>query len=320
MTPHQLETQLQLWGGLADGRATLINLSENHTFRIDTPDGAMHIIRVHRPGYQTHQSIQSELDWLAALREDAGILVVQPMLGVNGALVQNVEIGTGGNKTYAVRFAFEAGDIAENLNDLTGLFGRLGQFAALCHTHAAQWKRPEGFTRPTWNCAAILDAEGLWGDWRTAPHVEGETTAIIQRLDLQLRADFAAYGQGSDRFGLIHADMRLANLMVHGDAVRLIDFDDCGFGWYAYDFGAAVSFFEDSPQVPALKALWLGAYRKIRPFSQQDENMLDAAVLLRRMALLAWIGSHHEVELAQHHAPHFAANTATLAEAYLSRR
>jgi len=43
-------------------------------------------------------------------------------------------------------------------------------------------------------------------------------------------------------------------------------------------------------------------------------------VLLRRMALLAWIGSHHETPLAQAHADAFAAGTAALAETYLDRR
>ena len=66
----------------------------------------------------------------------------------------------------------------------------------------------------------------------------------------RVRAGLAAYGTAPDRFGLIHADMRLANVLVDGEAVTLIDFDDSGEGWFAYDFAAAVSFFEDSPVVP----------------------------------------------------------------------
>jgi len=36
------------------------------------------------------------------------------------------------------------------------------------------------------------------------------------------------------------------------------------------------------------------------------------------MALLAWIGSHHETELAQAHAENFARVTAELAAPYLA--
>ena len=56
------------WAETAGGAATLINLSENHTFRIDLPRGDRYILRVHRPGYQSPAAIDSELAWLAALR------------------------------------------------------------------------------------------------------------------------------------------------------------------------------------------------------------------------------------------------------------
>ena len=34
--------------------------------------------------------------------------------------------------------------------------------------------------------------------------------------------------------------------------VKVIDFDDCGFGWYMYDAATPVSFYEHEPQVPGL--------------------------------------------------------------------
>ena len=60
------------------------------------------------------------------------------------------------------------------------------------------------------------------------------------------------YGKGPDRFGLIHCDLRLANLLIDGKEVKVIDFDDCGFGWYMYDAATPVSFYEHEPQVPGL--------------------------------------------------------------------
>ena len=47
--------------------------------------------------------------------------------------------------------------------------------------------------------------------------------------------------------------------------------------------------------------------------------MVDTMILLRRMALLAWIGSHAETGLARSHAESFAADTARLAKRYLER-
>ena len=61
------------------------------------------------------------------------------------------------------------------------------------------------------------------------------------------------------------------------------------------------------PAIPALKAAWLEGYQAVRPLSDADIAIIDAMVLLRRMALLAWIGSHGETRLAQTHVDGFAA-------------
>jgi len=134
-----------------------------------------------------------------------------------------------------------------------------------------------------------------------------------------VRERLAAYGRGKDSYGLIHADMRLANLLIDGGRTRLIDFDDCGFGWFMYDFAAGISFMEDDPRVPALRAAWLEGYRAVRPLSAADEVEIDSFIMLRRMALLAWIGSHAGTELARSQAPHFASVSARLARDYLDR-
>jgi len=315
LKPELLEMQLRHWHELKGGKATLINLSENHTFCIDMPDKTKHIIRVHRPNYQTFAAINSELMWLEALRSDTELNLITPLAGINNKLVQQLKT-EGDNISHAVRFAFEKGQEADHEKD-EHLFSDLGRFAAICHNHAQKWETPKGFSRPIWNASAILDRDGLWGDWRSAPNVKGEVREVLERLDYRLREQLNEYGTSSKHFGLIHADMRLANILRYEGHSRLIDFDDCGFGWFAYDFAAAISFFEDSEKVPFLKQKWLKAYRKYRKFSNKDEAMMDALIMLRRMALLAWIGSHSETDLAKSLKKGFAKNSAKMASKFL---
>ncbi len=306
---------LARWPDTAGGVATLINLSENHTFRIDGPGEARHVLRLHRPRYQSPATIGSELAWLAALGSATDIPVPRPLAGTDGEMLQEVAADR-----YAVLFAFEAGSEPSPDQDLVQLFAVLGRYAATAHSHAANWQQPERFVRPIWDAVGLLEPAGLWGDWRKAPHVEGPVFDDLQRLENRLRADLRAYGTDIDRFGLIHADMRLANLLVDGERVTVLDFDDCGFGWFLYDLAASLSFLETSPQVPALIRSWLTAYMAIRPLNADDIGMIDAMILLRRMALLAWIGSHVETDLAKAHQERFAADTADLARRYLARQ
>jgi Ser/Thr protein kinase RdoA (MazF antagonist) len=305
---------LARWPAAAGGQPVLLNLSENHTFRIDGPDGSRHVLRLHRPRYQSRASIGSELRWLEAITDETDLPVPRPIPGADGEIVQELA-----PERYAALFAFEAGAEPQPEADLVTLFSTLGRYAATLHAHIEHWPLPPDFVRPIWDAVGILEPTGLWGDWRGAPHVEGDTLDTLGALDAALRAHLAAYGTDIGRFGLIHADMRLGNLLVDGERTVLLDFDDCGFGWYLYDLAASLSFIETSPQVPALIRAWIAGYMETRVLTEDDLRMIDAMILLRRMALLAWIGTHGETDLARAHGDRFALDTAQMARKYLVR-
>lgn len=315
LTARDVEPAMACWGELTGGTAHLINHSENQTFQIDTATQGAFTMRVHRAGYQSRASIESELAWLMALRQDTSLPVPEPIPGRDGKLLQGIP--TPGGEQLAVLFRYIPGAEPTPDSNLGDLFVTLGAYAAQLHNHSSQWQRPPEFQRQVWQAATILDSDGPWGDWRIAPGVSLQNRPILDRVDSALWLRLAAYGTGPDRYGLIHADMRLGNLLVDGNTVTLIDFDDCGHCWFAYDFAAAISFHETNPAVPALKSAWLEGYQSVRPLSAEDVAAIDSMVMLRRMALLAWIGSHAETRLAQQHMRGFADGTAQLAERYL---
>ena len=39
---------------------------------------------------------------------------------------------------------------------------------------------------------------------------------------------------------MIHADLVPENVLVDGDSIRLIDFDDAGFGWHHFEIATAL--------------------------------------------------------------------------------
>ena len=142
---------------------------------------------------------------------------------------------------------------------------------------------------------------------------------VLARLDATLARRLARFGAGADRYGLVHADLRLANLLENGDETYVIDFDDCGWGWLLYDFGTAVSFFEHDPRVPELTEAWVRGYRTVRSLSAEDEAEIPTFVMMRRLLLVAWIGSHAGTDLARSMGAEYTAGSCELAETYLSR-
>ena len=309
------EAALACWSTPAGAAVRLINISENASFLVTTSAGPWAVLRLYRPGRHGRPEIDSELAWMTVLARTGAARVPGHFLGRDGVAVQSPP-GADAPR-YWVLFRHLPGRTPVAAGDLTAGFQTLGDIAARLHGHAMAWPRPVGFTRGAWDLAAIFGPCARWGDWRDGPQVTAAERAVLERVEARLRARLTAFGQGPARYGLIHADMRLANLLIDGDDVRLIDFDDCGFGWFLYDLAAALSFLEDDPRVPALKAAWLAGYQKRRPLADADLAEIDSFIMLRRMALLAWIGSHGEAPEPRALANGFAATTAALGEAWL---
>ena len=125
------------------------------------------------------------------------------------------------------------------------------------------------------------------------------------------------FGRTADRFGLIHGDLRAANLITPGTGFTVIDFDDAGFGWHLFEFAAAASFVETDPRLPEWAEAWTAAYRHRRALPDAHAALLPDFVLLLRLQLLGWLGTHgHALEAD----PGFADGTVEVARAYLAGR
>jgi Ser/Thr protein kinase RdoA (MazF antagonist) len=300
--------------------AVLCNVSENHTYRVDDPESERaYALRVHRAGYRTARQIESELQWVDALREDGAVDTCVPLTAPGGERVVEVAVEGLGARNV-VLFEWHPGTEPDPEGDeVIAGFRTLGAVSARMHAHTRAWQPPAGFDRPVWDYERTLGAGGYWGAWQDGLGMGTEERRLLERLDAVIAARLEAYGRASDRFGLVHADIRLANLLVDEGHVRVIDFDDSGFAWFMYDFATTVSFMEDHPRVPELREAWLEGYRSVAPLEAADEAELDTFVMLRRLLLVAWIGSHHTfaTEAAELGAG-FTAGTCELAERYLS--
>ena len=293
-----------------------VSLSENATYKVTDPrDGRARILRLHRPGYRSLAEIRSELAWIAALQQDSDVLSPAILPTLEGRSV--CTFGRGEREQHAVLFEYLAGAEPEEAR-LVETFAELGAKAATVHRHAAAWEKPEGFTRPTWDIETAIGERGLWGCWKDNADVGEAERRLLVEVDRKIRRDLAAYGRPPHRWGLIHGDMRMANLIVAEGRTYLIDFDDCGFSWHLFDLGCALTFMEHHERVDELAAAWLAAYRAAISLEAADLAAAPALVMLRRLLLVGWFSTHGHAAEARTLGREYVATTLPIAERFLA--
>ena len=310
---------LKCWGMSARAVFTLLNISENATYRIDDPDRAEPLIlRVHRTGYHTHNAVKTELAWMKALQAEAGVETPQAIPTLDGELIQTVATPELAEERFVVMFAFIEGQEPDE-SDLVEPFTRLGAIAAKMHLHSRRWQRPPYFERLVWDYERTIGPHGNWGDWHAGLGLTEERIAVLEQAARLIGERLTRFGKGPDRFGLIHADLRLANLLVTPTDTRVIDFDDAGLSWFLYDLATAVCPMEEREDLDELLGAWLQGYRTHAPLSDEEETEIPTFLMLRRMAILAWIGSHSETDFAQELGVGFTEDSVRLAHKYIDQ-
>ena len=303
-------------------QVSLLSESENKVYLVRDPDRReRYVIRVNsgRLGYHTPPTIASELMWLMALRQDTDIVVPKVLVAKDGSLVQTFSAPDLDKPRHAAIYSFLSGTEPPE-DELRPGFERLGEISARMHLHAKSWEPPVDFTRPSWTADVILEDRLNWGPWQAGHGVEGETLEVLSRLDEVVRRRLASLPRDKEHFGLIHADLRLANLLVEGDRTAIIDFDDCGFGWYLFDLATALSFLEERPDAPELIECWMKGYRKVAKVPAVIEAEVSTFIMLRRLQLIGWVGYQQQhLEFAREIAPKFTRDTCSLADNYLKQ-
>ncbi|MGN1317625.1 MAG: phosphotransferase enzyme family protein [Lachnospirales bacterium] len=245
-------------------------LSENAIY-IAYNKKPLYIIRISRTDYRTKSELNTELCWLNII---SYLPVPKPVGGVR-------EI----DGYFGVVFNYIEGKEPE-YND-ENIMKECGRLSALLHIS----KKPENPIRPVWSPKNMVGENAYWGNWRDNKNLTNEEKDFIESILNKAISKIKNYK--SKKYGLIHFDLRMTNLIV-GDKFYAIDFDDSGFGYYIQDLASALSFMEDSPKLEKLKDAWYKGYKEISNLDDEDYEISNSFIILRRIQLLAWITSHSE--------------------------
>jgi Ser/Thr protein kinase RdoA (MazF antagonist) len=284
---------IQHWP-IISGMPQLVMHRENTVFRVETSQGA-YALRLHRQDYQAPETILSELMWINML-DTQGFVVPKPAAADNGALV--VSISDDRNKVQLFSllrwlpgepFGASASPLRHEGAKRAVIMSEIGRSLARLHVLSDAWSPPRHFTRPAWDHDGLLGDTPFWGRFWNSGFLNEEQRTDMRELHQFCTTSLTQYNAEMPDYGLIHADLARENILVDGDKVLFIDFDDSGYGYRIFDIATALIKNIYEPDYEELKQSLLAGYLAVRPLQPQDLKALPLAMLLRSLTYIGWV-------------------------------
>ena len=296
---------LEFWDLGDPLQVELIKHRENAVFSVTTASGR-YALRVHRANYHTDQELASELQWIAAINSDE-LRTPQAIRTTAGELFAHVTADGVPEPRQVDVLEWFAGQpmgsvedgLADAVDDVSALFREIGRLMAVTHNHSNAWTPPADFTRHAWDEEGLLGAAPFWGPFWELEALSDAQRELLLKVRERTRDDLAAFGKTSDRYGLIHADFVPENLLIDGNRICLIDFDDSGFGWHMFDIATTLFFFMGESFFEAAVAAFVDGYRGARPLADEQLQQLPLFMLLRGTTYLGWVHTRSETDTAK---------------------
>jgi Ser/Thr protein kinase RdoA (MazF antagonist) len=287
---HAAESALQRFG-IEPLSLSLLDHAFNTTFLAVGQDGERYVLHLllseegGLPEEQRRARAESELWWVDRVRERLDLRVPVPVRTPHGAGVVAVDVEGMARPLLCTLFCWVEGRM--NLHRLTPAhLEAVGRVTALLHRNSVHLRVPDWFDRSRVDAADAEIEEEVAR--RFAGDFSAEAAEVMRRALRRARAAQQELGGDPETFGLIHADIHQRNYLFHGHEVRLIDFGDCGWGHYLYDFGVTLSELKDRPRYGRLRGALIAGYRQMRDLPPAHESLIDAFIALRRVQDLSW--------------------------------
>ena len=289
------EIALAEWG-LQGAALELVKHRENSVFKVSSADGRCFALRVHRVGYHSNAALNSELTWMEALRA-SGIRTPRVVPTLSGSLYAGVTNDSQQRQCDLLEWI--DGQLFNDLGraergmrvEMCDRYRLLGALAARVHNFAEGWQRPAGFERLSWDEEGLMGKDSLWGAFWKHPLLSREQAVQIRKARIVLFQFLGKLDKAPANYGLLHADFLPENILVDGDRLTLIDFDDCGFGWHLFEMATSLFPQINQPFFDDLVTAYVDGYRSERDLSDEQLEMLSAFLLIRGLTYLGWLNT-----------------------------
>lgn len=288
---------LSHWG-MTQARIQLASRSENLVYRVEWADRS-YGLRIHRPGYHTRHEILSEQQWITALA-NAGLSVPTPQPTRAGKGLVKATVG-GEAPRFVSLVKWVGGDLlgsrleTAHPDERLRLLREVGRTSARLHAAASAWTSPIGFQRVHWDADGLMGDNPVWGRFWEVPGLVAKQRESLLRTRDRCRERLDRLSIEPAHYSLIHADLHPYNLLLSDVGIHVIDFDDAGFGWQAYDIAVALYNFRQDPGFETILAAFVDGYRDVRRLDDPMIELLNLFFVVRSLVWLGWVSNRPDL-------------------------
>jgi len=295
--------------GLEQAKLALHVQSENAVFRVEAPGGDVYALRVHRDGYHDLAELESEHVWTAELAR-AGLPVPDAVSTRAGEPYATVAFGSTATRHVGLVKWIDGVALSDFLkasgepSEVVRCFEQLGRLIAGFHDCTEKWTPPPGFRRHAWDTDGLVGEHPFWDRfWEIRAATDADRSRLL-RIRNVVHERLSALDRGPDVYGMIHADLHANNVLVDGERLSVIDFDDAGFGWYVFDLAVALYdrldvFHHSNPHFAAARDALFEGYGAVRPLSAEQRELFPLFLLIRALMLLRWTEDRPETGMQE---------------------
>jgi Ser/Thr protein kinase RdoA (MazF antagonist) len=291
---------LPAWGLPVDSSIKLLAERENVVFVVTTADGERFALRVHRAGYHSDAQLRSQVTWARALQRDGVVHtadVVDTTHGEPFAVASHPDVPE--ERQVSLLRWIEAPQLSELGGGAEQEFGLIGELMAKLHSHAEGWEPPVGFDLLHWDADGLVGDEPEWGRFWGADGLGADERAVMESFREPVRRELEEFGASPDRFGLIHCDFLAENLLVDGDRITLLDFDDAGYGWHMFDIATALAMATLRDDFDGLRDAFISGYRRHRDLPDEHLGRMPLFLTLRAATYVGWVHTRSHTQFAK---------------------
>lgn len=285
---------LTSWG-ISDAQLDLLTYENNAVYKVTDGDN-LYTLRIHRPEHKALARIQAELAWLGAIKQGMTLCVPEPVRPLYEGALDGIN-----TPVVCVLFHWiEEGTFFRDTPPTVDFVRAVGRFAGELHTFSMTYVPPKDVQHTQLDWGGLFGKVSAEGTPSQYDPKEGEQHFTDAQRDImaqgaeKVRRVMETLGKSRQSYGLIHADLIPKNVMLNGDSVCALDFDECSYGYYLYDLAPMLLMVKGEPNFAELRqALWDG-YTAVRPQPADYFDLLETLIAGRHIASCRWIAGNAE--------------------------